>query len=161
IAAAAMHAGALDYVVKDTALAFLGELPKRVAESVQRHRLEQTNQLLVQALESARDGVMITDVQGVIQQVNRSLEDLTGYRRHELPGQKLSLFESGAPPPDFYAQMWQTILARNSWQGEITSRRKDGTLCQTSMTISPIEDAQRRLTHFVCIQRDVTEHKQL
>ncbi len=60
------RAGALDYVVKDEALAFLSELPKRVIESVTRHRLEQMNDLLVQALESARDGIMITDLQGTI-----------------------------------------------------------------------------------------------
>ena len=64
LAASVLRAGALDYVVKDSALAFLGELPKRVVESVTRHRLEQMNRLLIQALESARDGVIITDLQG-------------------------------------------------------------------------------------------------
>src|SRR5687767_7619332 len=49
LATRALHAGALDYVAKDRELAFLGELPKRVAESVRRHRLEQNNRLLVQA----------------------------------------------------------------------------------------------------------------
>jgi two-component system cell cycle sensor histidine kinase/response regulator CckA len=161
LATRAMHAGALDYVVKDTALTFLGELPKRVAESVRRYRLEQDNQLLVQALQSSRDGIMITDVHGVILDVNRALERLTGYDRQELLGQTPRILKSGVHPLEFYAQMWQTILARGSWQGEIVNRRKDGALRDTSMTISPIEDAQRRLTHFVCIQRDVTEHKQL
>lgn len=156
-----LHAGALDYVVKDPALLFLADLPKRVIESVRRHRLERTNQLLVQALESARDGVMITDLQGTILEVNRALEKLTGYARQELIGQTPRLLRSGAQPPDFYARMWQTILARGSWQGELTNRRKDGQLRETSMTISPIVDAHGRLTHFVGIQRDITEHKQL
>ena len=53
LAASVLRAGALDYVVKDPSLAFLGELPKRVVESVTRHRLEQMNRLLIQALESA------------------------------------------------------------------------------------------------------------
>jgi signal transduction histidine kinase/ActR/RegA family two-component response regulator len=57
--------------------------------------------------------------------------------------------------------MWRAVLGRNSWQGEVTNRRKDGTLIPTSMTISPIVDAQGRLTHFVGIQRDITEQKQL
>ncbi|MFO0929851.1 MAG: PAS domain-containing protein [Gemmataceae bacterium] len=136
-----LHAGALDYVVKDPALLFLADLPKRVIESVRRHRLERTNQLLVQALESARDGVMITDLQGTILEVNRALEKLTGYARQELIGQTPRLLRSGAQPADFYARMWQTILARGSWQGELTNRRKDGQLRETSMTISPIVDA--------------------
>src|SRR6185437_2214339 len=57
-----LRAGAVDYIVQDTALTFLGELPKRVRESVTRHRLEQMNRLLIQALESARDGILITDL---------------------------------------------------------------------------------------------------
>src|SRR5262245_26428262 len=64
LATRVLRAGALDYVVKDPALTFLAELPKRVLESVTRYRLEQMNNLLVQALESTRDGVMITDLQG-------------------------------------------------------------------------------------------------
>jgi PAS domain S-box-containing protein len=161
LATRVLRAGALDYVVKDPALTFLSEMPKRVSESVTRHRLEQMNRLLIQALESARDGIMITDLQGTILNVNRALERLTGYSRQELIGQNPRLLKSGAHGPEVYAEMWRTILARGSWQGELTNRRKDGTLFQTSLTVSPIVDNQGRLTHFVGIQRDVTEHKQL
>jgi two-component system cell cycle sensor histidine kinase/response regulator CckA len=161
LATRVLRAGALDYVVKDNALTFLGELPKRVSESVTRHRLEQMNRLLVQALESARDGIMITDLQGTILKVNQALEQLTGYSRQEMLGQTPRLFKSNVHGPEVYAQLWCTILARGSWQGELTNRRKDGTRYQASMTISPIVDSQGRLTHFVGIQRDVSEHKRL
>jgi two-component system cell cycle sensor histidine kinase/response regulator CckA len=161
LATRVLRAGALDYIVKDNALTFLGELPKRVGESVTRHRLEQMNRLLVQALESAHDGIMITDLQGNILKVNQALEQLTGYGRQEMLGQTPRLFKSTVHGPEVYAQLWRTILARGSWQGELTNRRKDGTLFQASMTISPIVDSQGRLTHFVGIQRDITEHKRL
>ncbi|HTU17587.1 MAG TPA: response regulator [Gemmataceae bacterium] len=155
------RAGAVDYIVKDTALTFLGELPKRVREAVTRHRLEQSNRLLIQALESARDGIMITDLQGVILKVNQALESLTGYSREELLGQTPRLLKSAAHGSELFARMWQTILARRSWQGELTNRRKDGSLFPVSLTISPIIDGQGRMTHFVGIQRDISEHKQL
>jgi len=161
LATRAMQAGALDYVVKDDALHFLCELPKRALECVRRYRLEQKTQLLGQALESASDGILITDLQGTIVEVNAALVAQTGYSREELLGQTPRLFRSGLHPPEFYAQMWQTILARQNWSGELTNRRKDGQLRQTHMTISPIFDKQGRLTHFVGIQRDVTEQKQL
>jgi PAS domain S-box-containing protein len=161
LATRVLRAGALDYLVKDHALTFLAELPKRVVESVTRHRLEHTNSLLIQALESARDGIMITDLQGAILHVNRALEVLTGYSRQELIGQNPRLLKSSVHPASVYAEMWRTVLTRASWQGELTNRRKDGTLFQTSLTVSPIVDGQGRLTHFVGIQRDITEHKQL
>src|SRR5581483_2581358 len=162
LAASVLRAGALDYVVKDPELKFLAELPKRAAESVRRHRLELSNRLLVQALESARDGIMITDLHGTILEVNSALQQQTGYARHELIGQNPRLLKSGRHPPEFYARMWQTILAsRQAWEGELTNRRKDGQERQTSMTISPILDEQGRLTHFVGIQRDITEQRRL
>ncbi|MGL4554649.1 MAG: PAS domain S-box protein, partial [Gemmataceae bacterium] len=161
VATRVLQAGALDYVVKDARREFLQELPKRVAESVRRYRLEQLNRLLVQSLESARDGILITDLQGVVVEVNHALEVQTGYGRHELLGRTPRLLKSGVHGPEFYRQMWNTVLNRQSWQGELTNRRKDGALRMTSMTISPIVDNQGRLTHFVGIQRDITEHKQL
>src|SRR5262245_37570929 len=76
LATQVLRAGALDYIVKDRALTFLTDLPKRVHESVMRHRLQQSNRLLIEALESARDGIMITDLQGIILHVN----DVLGLR---------------------------------------------------------------------------------
>ncbi len=161
LASQVLRAGALDYVVKDRALAFLAELPKRVSESVTRHHLLQSNRLLVAALESAGDGVMVTDLQGTIIHVNRALELLTGFSRQELVGQKPSLLKSGLHPTEVYKKLWDTVLARGSWQGELTNRRKDGRLVEVSLTVSPVLDAQGQLTHLTGILRDVSERKHL
>jgi PAS domain S-box-containing protein len=161
LAARALRAGALDYVVRDTALTFLAELPKRVHEALTRYRLQQNNRLLIAALESAHDGIMITDLQGTILHVNQALEGMTGYTRQELIGETPRLLKSGVHPPERYAGLWRAILARASWQGELTNRRKDGSLMEVSLAVSPIVDAQGRLTHFVGIQRDISERKHL
>jgi PAS domain S-box-containing protein len=161
LATRVLQAGALDYVVKDRELAFLAELPKRVADSVTRHRLQQSNRLLVAALESAGDGVMVTDLHGTIIHVNRALEQLTGYRREELVGQQPSLLKSGLHPVEVYARLWTTVLARGVWQGELTNRRKDGRLVEISLTVSPVLDAHGQLTHLTGILRDISERKHL
>ncbi len=161
LATQVLRAGALDYIVKDPALTFLAELPKRVVESVTRHHLQYMNRVLIQALESGRDGVMITDLDGVILHVNQALEVMTGYSREELLGQNARLFRSGVHPPAVYEQLWRTIQSRATWQGELTNRRKDGTLIEVSLTVSPIVNTQGQMTHFVGIQRDVSERKQL
>lgn len=161
LATNALQAGVLDYVAKDPELTFLTNLPRRIEECVEKHSLRHLNELLIHSLESARDGIMITDLRGNILHVNQALIDLTGYTREELIGEQPRLFKSGQHPPEIYVEMWTTILGRESWQGELTNRRKDGTLFDASITISPIVDAQGRLTHFVGIQRDVTNHKEL
>jgi PAS domain S-box-containing protein len=156
-----LRAGALDYVVKDEDHAFLVDLPKRVAEAVARYRLEKLNHLLSAALDSARDGIVITDLQGTILHTNGALEQMTGYARQDLLGQNPRLFKSRVHPPEVYADLWRTILSRASWQGELTNRRKDGSLFEVSLTVSPIVDAEGQLTHFVGIFRDISERKLL
>ena len=103
IATRALQAGALDYVVKDPGRNFLSDLPKRVHESVTRHRLQQLNRLLIAALESARDGIMITDLQGSILHVNRALERMSGYAREELCGQNPRILRNPKIPADVFA----------------------------------------------------------
>jgi DNA-binding response OmpR family regulator len=68
---ASSRPGALDYLVKDEDLGFLNELPKRVAESVNRHRLQNTNLLLIEAPNRARQ-IFITDLASAILHLNRA-----------------------------------------------------------------------------------------
>jgi signal transduction histidine kinase len=174
-----LRAGAVDYVSK-TSKDFLTELPKRVQESVTRHRLQQSNHLLIAALESARDGILITDLQGQVLHVNSALERMFGFDRAELIGQNAAILTGiargagaaqdatePAPTPTtgqaqpFSDEMWRALQGRSSWQGELTSRRKDGTLLDTSLTVSPIFDSRGQMTHFVGIYRDISERKQM
>ena len=161
LASQVLLAGALDYIVKDRSLAFLHELPKRVQESITRHRLQQMNRLLIAALESANDGILITDIHGKIQSVNAAAERFFGYDRGELIGADASILKSGTHPPEFFQEMWRTILNRRGWQGELVNRRKDGARVDLSLAISPIVDSQGQLTNFVGIFRDLSERKNM
>ncbi len=161
LATRVLQAGALDYVVKDSALTFLADLPRRVEEAVARYRLQQTNHLLLAALESAGDGIMVTDLQGTLVHVNHALEQMSGYSRREMLGQTPRLFKSDLQAPEFYARLWRTVLAREVWQGELTNRRRDGRLIEVSLTVSPVLDTQGQFTHLVGILRDVSERRHL
>lgn len=154
LAAQVLREGALDYIVRDESGAYLSELPKRVVESVTRYRLQQSNNLLIAALESARDGIVITDLQGIVLHVNSALESMFGFSRGELLGQNASTVFVDE-------QTWPSLHDRRSWQGELATKRKDGTLLDTSLTVSPIFDARGQMTHFVAIYRDITERKQM
>lgn len=162
LAAQVLRDGALDYIVRDQAGAYLAELPGRVMDAVTRDRLQQSNNLLIAAFESARDGIVITDLSVTVLHVNSALERLFGYSRSELLGQNAAnIFKSDQQPPNFMDDMWRTLNDRRSWQGEMINKRKDGTLIDTSLTISPIFDARGQMTHFVAIYRDISERKQM
>jgi PAS domain S-box-containing protein len=130
------------------------ELVKEVAE---RKRVEQQLRIQTAAMESAANGIVITDPQGIIEWANPALTQMTGYRGHELVGQGMRLFQSGKHDPDFYGKLWQTILAGKVWKGETTNRRKDGSLYVEEQTITPVRNGKSQISHFIAIKQDVTE----
>jgi PAS domain S-box-containing protein len=55
--------------------------------------------------------------------------------------------------------MWAAILRGDIWHGELVNRRKDGTLYDEEMTITPVRTAEGAIHHFVAIKQDITERK--
>ena len=105
------------------------------------------------------DSIIITDRNGVVEYVNPAFESLTGYSAAEMKGQKPSVLKSGKMPPEFYGQLWQTILAGKPFRGLFLNRRKNGDLFYMDNTISPLKDERGEITHFVSAGRDKTEQK--
>jgi PAS domain S-box-containing protein len=112
-------------------------------------------------IELAFDMVVITDNQGAITYVNKAFENITGYRRDEVLGQNPGILKSEMHSEEFYKEMWAAITSGNSWKGEIVNRRKDGALYNSSATIFPLISQRGEITHYVSIQRDITEEKRL
>ncbi len=128
--------------------------------SAQKKVLEELARLKA-AVTAAANGILITDRQGTILWVNPAFTRLTGYAPEEVIGESSRLLKSGHHTVAFYEQMWETILQGGVWQGTLRNRRKDGTLYEESMTITPVHDAQNQLTHFIAIKEDITERKRL
>lgn len=107
------------------------------------------------------DAVLVTDPQGVIEYVNPAWERLNGYSTEESVGHTPRLIRSGQQPPEFYADLCQTILSGRTWSGEIVNRRKDGTLYDAAVTIAPIRDEAGSIVSFVGVQHDISAFKEL
>ena len=117
------------------------------------------DQLEVQsnALEAAANGIVIMDNLGKVLWCNSSFSILTGYSIRELMGQELNILKSETFPEQIYEYMWSTATSGNIWHGEIVNRRKDGTLYNEEMTITPIKDSLDQIKYFVSIKQDITE----
>ncbi len=126
-----------------------------------RKEIEITLERLARAVEATRDAVIITDLKGNIVFVNPAFEQITGYSAAEALGQNPRILKSGMQDEAVYAQMWQTITAGRPWSGEMVNRRKDGTLYNAQLSISPILDRHGQVEQFVAIQRDVTEQRKI
>ncbi len=105
------------------------------------------------------DSVIITDKNGVIEYVNPAFEALTGYRSAEVVGQTPRILKSSQHPPPFYTQLWDQILAGQTFRDVLVSKKKNGELFYEEKTITPLRDAAGNITHFVSTGKDITERR--
>ncbi len=112
------------------------------------------------ALSAAANGIVITEAKGNIIWVNEAFCRMTGYSAEEVLGKSPGILKSGVQGPDFYDTMWETIRSGRVWQGEITNRRKDGSLYVEEMIITPVARTDGSITHFIAIKQDITHRKQ-
>ena len=112
------------------------------------------------AMTAAANAIVITDRDGSIVWANPAFSTLTGYTLAETVGKNLrDLVKSGQQERAFYEEMWATILAGRIWHGQLVNRRKDGSLYPEDLTITPVRDANGKITHFIAIKLDLTERK--
>lgn len=129
------------------------------AEISERKSAEARLQLQAAALEAAANAIVITDIDGTIVWVNSAFTRLTGYPAGEARGQNLRIVRSGKQGAAFYRNLWKTIKSGEVWQGELTNRRKDASLYEEEMTITPVRAQDGEISHFVAIKQDITTRK--
>lgn len=106
--------------------------------------------------ENTLDGVLITDVNGVILSVNPGFSEITGYTSEEAVGQSLHILRSNRHDQEFYDSIWEDLAANGRWSGEIWNRRKDGDLYLQRMTISLVRDEKGEPMRYVSVFSDIT-----
>lgn len=111
-------------------------------------------------IDASLDGIMVTDQNGIIQSVNPSFCNITGYTLQEVLGQSPRLLSSGLHQTEFYRDMWQVLLQHGHWQGEIWNKRKNGELYPQWLTITAIRNENQQISQFAAIFSDITERKQ-
>ena len=126
----------------------------------QRKQSEEELSKLSSAVERTPDPVLIASANGTIEYVNAAFEKVSGFSAQEVIGQTPRILKSGIHPQEFYRHLWDTILAGRPWRGTFVNRRKDGQLYFAEASIAPIFSTQGKITHFVSVERDITERKQ-
>jgi two-component system, sensor histidine kinase and response regulator len=103
--------------------------------------------------------VSITDVHGTIIYANDRFCQISQYSRNELIGKKHSIVKSGFHSNEFFAQLWDTVLAGKVWHGEVKNRAKGGEEYWVSATIVPFLDEHGLPYQFIAIRTDITARK--
>jgi len=142
----------------------LGIFAQRITSAIEHARTDDEKRQaheqmarLSSALEQTTDAISITNRKGVIEYVNKSFEEITGYSKREALGKRPNISKSGKQDGDFYKQLWKTILSGKPFYAEMVNRRKDGSLYYEEKIITPLKDEQGNITHFISAGRNVSE----
>lgn len=127
----------------------------------ERMLMQNENARLAGAVMHAADAMVIADAGGNIEYVNPAFEEITGYRFDEVRGKNPRVLKSGRHDRAFYEDLWRTIKVGRVWRNRIINRKKDGSLYEEEMTISPIKDAAGAIVNFVAVKRDITREAAL
>ena len=105
------------------------------------------------------DAVLITDALENIVKVNQAFTRITGYTSEEILGKTPRILKSGEHDKAFYTLLWQSLLEKGFWQGELWNKRKNGEVYPEHITITAIKNAKGIVTHFLANFSDITVRK--
>ncbi len=112
-----------------------------------------------EVLDCMSHAVMVTDSEGAIVSVNSAYCRVTGWHAEEVLGQGLQdLSGSGQQEPGIAAAMWNAVLSRGHWQGELWHRRKSGAGHPEFLTVDALRAGDGAVTGFIAVFADGGEN---
>jgi len=158
IAIGAVQRGAQDYLIKGRGD---GNVVKRsILYAVERQRANQRLLLAEAAFQNIDTGIMVTDATGQAVRVNAAFTRVSGLESTEVVGAHTNILHSGVQEPEFYHDLWAQLRETGAWQGEIWTRRKDGTVAPTWLRVNVVTDADGGTAGYVAIFSDITFRRQ-
>jgi diguanylate cyclase (GGDEF)-like protein/PAS domain S-box-containing protein len=126
----------------------------------QRKQDEENLRLAASVFSTSQEGILISDPNNRIIDVNPAFSRLTGYSREEALGENPSFLSAGRHDTAFYQEMWQSLHDKGEWQGEIWNQRKSGQAFPELLSIVAVKDDRGRLQHYVGAFSDISMIKQ-
>ncbi|WNL17477.1 cache domain-containing protein [Arcobacter cryaerophilus gv. pseudocryaerophilus] len=101
-----------------------------------------------------------TNIQGFITEVSEAFCEISGYKKDELIGKSHNIVRHPNTPTSFYKEMWDTLLSKKEWRGEIKNLAKNGDIYWTYAIITPILK-NSEIIGFTSIKSDITNKKHI
>ncbi|MBU3015886.1 PAS domain-containing sensor histidine kinase [Poseidonibacter lekithochrous] len=106
-----------------------------------------------------RDGIIITDKDTNIIDVNKAFEQITGYSKKDTKNRTTRILKSSLNDKKFYDEMWKSINEQGFWEGEISNLNKKREIYTEWLTINTIYDENSQVLNYIGIFSDITEQK--
>jgi PAS domain S-box-containing protein len=113
------------------------------------------------AVQFAADAIFLFDEQGMIFFTNPALEQQVGLQSENIIGKNIREFWSDHVPSVVFKDFWDNLKRNQTWAGELICIRRGGAVFDVEVRVRPIYSETRMFVAFVCVQRDITERKEL
>jgi len=130
-----------------------------IEDITERKRAQAKQRLSAKVFETTSDGVMITNAEGHIIDVNQAFLLITGYSYEEVLDQNPRFLQSGHHDKTFYEIMWEECRETGRWRGEIWNRKKNGDTYSSWMSLSAVRGEHNEITHYVAVYSDINTLK--
>jgi PAS domain S-box-containing protein len=133
---------------------------RMIVQRTELRRSDERVRLLAAVAEHTKDLVLIVRADGSFEDANDAFLSATGYTRAELAGRSLEdLLAPGLG--GVRRQIREAVAAGGVWRGTLVRRCKDGTTFPAACTVAPIRDEVGAITHFVGVERDVSDEMRM
>jgi len=109
------------------------------------------------AIEQAPISIVITDIDGNLEYVNKYFTKVTGYSFEEAIGVNPRILKTGYTSEEEYKKLWDEISHDHLWQGTFKNKKKNGQEYWEEAIIVPIEDKHGKVVKYLGIKQEVTE----
>ncbi|QSA98790.1 PAS domain S-box protein [Methylococcus sp. EFPC2] len=124
-----------------------------------REKREELFYLFSRAIQQSPHALIIARADGIIEYVNPSFTQLSGYQADEVVGGYTHWFGPDSSLTGRYRGLWSTLREGRVWRGEILDHKKDGQAYWARESITPISDPDGTITHYLVIRQDITQEK--
>ncbi len=123
-------------------------------------RAQEQIELSAKVIEQSAEGIIICDTHHEILSANNAFCEMTGYSLRELLGNNPGLLDCDYNDSDTYRHLWEQVEQVGHWQGEVWNRRRNGETFPTFLSISAVRDDAGKLTNYIGISSDISQHKE-
>ena len=125
----------------------------------ERKRAEASARRAALVYQHTTEAMVVTDAQGVVQDLNPAFTAVTGYAAHEIIGRRLNVLSSGRQDRAFYQALWTSLRESGTWSGDICNRRKNGEEYIERLTINTSYNEDGSVNCHIGLFSDVTEQR--
>ncbi|NPA11855.1 MAG: EAL domain-containing protein [Epsilonproteobacteria bacterium] len=140
---------------EDEEISILKEAKEDIEYALKKEEHLSYLKILQEGLDKTFSWVIITDEEANILYANKSVEEISGYKKEEIIGKKPNIFKSGYHPPEFYKAMWQKLKNNEVVETILVNKRKDGSLFYLKDRIVPITTPDGK-KYYISLGIDIT-----